>query len=271
MLGKDKRSNDSRTTEGRPAPAIQEKPIRARGGVSLLAVLTGAFVAIGSIFLLSAAVGVILEGVGISAEEAEDSVVPIATALGIALFLAFLWGGYTAGRMARGSGFVNGLLVPIMAFLLIGIVAALGLIFDTTTGLDLPFVTNEVQIGGEDQEVTWGLIGGLVALAAIFLGSILGGLLGSRWHTKLERRSQAEVEERNRRSYEQAQSEQADRDREQRSVLPPPTATPPPAYGGAAGAGQQPPPGHAPTPAPAQPTPPPAQPPQAPPPGSGAR
>ena len=42
----------------------------------------------------------------------------------IAQFLSYMWGGYTAGRMGRGAGLVNGFLVPVVALIVAAVVAA---------------------------------------------------------------------------------------------------------------------------------------------------
>jgi uncharacterized membrane protein YfcA len=53
--------------------------------------------------------------------------------------------------------------------------------------INLPFNVASLTHRGNLQQ--WGLLLGLAALVAMFVGAILGGALGSRWHTKLERDS----------------------------------------------------------------------------------
>jgi hypothetical protein len=167
--------------------------IDARGGVSGGAILTGVVVAFGAMFLLSALVGGVLTAIGLTAEdvttsEAVQAGIGAGIVLIVAQFLAYLWGGYTAGRMARGAGALNGFLVPLVAIIVaIGVgavVASLG----ATANLNLPFSTNRLPLEN-DYLVDWGLAISLGALAAMFIGGILGGALGSRWHSKLERRT----------------------------------------------------------------------------------
>ena len=65
MFGKDRSTdyNDRQTI-------VHDKPISARGGVSLGTILTGALVAIGAFFLLSTIVGAVLtQTLGVSTEE----------------------------------------------------------------------------------------------------------------------------------------------------------------------------------------------------------
>ena len=164
----------------------------ARGGVSLGAILTGVVVAVGAMFLLSALVGGVLVATGTSLEEvATTEAVNAGIATGIALvvaqFLAYLWGGYTAGRMGRGAGFANGLLVPLLALLIALAVGAIASALGATAQLNVPWDTARLPVE-ESSIVDFGTGIGIAALAAMFVGGIVGGMLGSRWHTKLERR-----------------------------------------------------------------------------------
>src|SRR5918999_1052252 len=159
--------------------------INARGGVSLWSVLTGVVVAFGAMLILSAIIGGILAEAGVDANDvAQDG--PTATDAGLglgigmiaAMFLSYLWGGYTAGRMARGAGPINGFLVPFIAIIIGVIVAA---ILNATNGdanLNLPFTENQFTV--EDQSVLYDWAGtiGVGMLIAMFVGGILGGIAG---------------------------------------------------------------------------------------------
>jgi hypothetical protein len=170
----------------------RDKPVvrETRGGVAGGAVITGVVVAFGAMFLLSAIVGGVLVAIGateatVTEGEAVQAGIGAGIALVVAQFLSYLWGGYTAGRMARGAGTANGLLVPIVALVVgaavVGVVAALG----ADASLNLPFSTNRLPL--EDSNVVdWGIGIGVAALVAMFLGGIVGGGMGARWHTKLE-------------------------------------------------------------------------------------
>jgi hypothetical protein len=165
---------------------------RARGGVSFWSVLSGVLVAFGAFIVLSAIIGAILaasgvaEG-GIQSSEAGDAGLAVVIGLIVAQFLAYMWGGYTAGRMARGSGVLNGLLVPILALIF---VAALGAIIAAVTGTSPEAAAADVNTQAlplplsDIGELATGL--GIGLLAAMLLGGALGGGLGARWHTKLE-------------------------------------------------------------------------------------
>ena len=168
---------------------------RARGGLSIGGVLTGVVVAFGAMFLLSGIIGGILTVLGVTdtnvtREEAVQAGIAGGIAYVVAMFLAYLWGGYTAGRMARGAGVLNGVLVPIAAIVLAIIVGAIAAALGATANLNLPLTTARLPIQGSGSLVDWGIGLGVAALVAMFAGGVVGGSLGSRWHTKLERREE---------------------------------------------------------------------------------
>jgi hypothetical protein len=194
----------------------RQRPIAVRGGVSLPAVLTGVVVAFGAMFLLSALVGGILAATGVDASEVEngtqEATVGAGIAFVVAVFLAYLWGGYTAGRMSRGAGFLNGLLVPVLALIVGAVVAAVVTALGAAANLNLPFAESQLPIEGENL-VDFGQLVGIAALVAMFVGGIAGGAAGSRWHTKLERRAleDREVKDREARDREVRDREVTDR------------------------------------------------------------
>lgn len=179
---------------------VSERPIAARGGVSVGTVLTGAFVAIGAFFLLSSIVGAVLSNSGVTPEElssgeAVDAGIAGGIALLVGLFLSFLWGGYTAGRFGRGSGFLNGLLVPIGVVVLAAVVGAIAWAFGASDNWQLLSPTQSLQVDGQYTSVEYGVGLGAITLGVIFISSVIGGLLGAGWHTKLERRAENERNE----------------------------------------------------------------------------
>ena len=168
-------------------------PRGARGGVSVGGVLTGVVVAFGAMFLLSAIIGGLLAVLGVSDTnvtrgEAVQAGIVGGIAYVVAMFLAYLWGGYTAGRMARGAGVLNGVLVPIIAIVLALIVGAIAAALGASANLNLPLTTARLPVQGNGSLVDWGIGLGIAALVAMFVGGAVGGSLGSRWHTKLEHR-----------------------------------------------------------------------------------
>ena len=85
---------------------------------------------------------------------------PLALAAGIVLvvaqFVAYLWGGYTAGRMARGAGALNGFLVPLIAIVVAIVVGAVVAALGATANLNLPFTENRLPLEN-DYLVNWGI------------------------------------------------------------------------------------------------------------------
>lgn len=86
------------------------------------------------------------------------------------VLVAFLFGGYVAGRMARRAGVLHGVTVFVMGAVIAGVAALLVHHFGTATRPD-------------NHDVA--LLAGLVAAAAALAGSVVGGRAGERWHAKL--------------------------------------------------------------------------------------
>jgi len=159
-------------------------------------ILTGVVVAFGAMFILSALIGGVLAALGIAETditrgEAIDAGIGAGIAFVVAQFLSYLWGGYTAGRMARGAGVVNGILVPVLALILGGLTAAAVASLGAEANVNLPFTQNRLPLEN-DYLVDWGVGIGIAALIAMFVGAAIGGGMGARWHTKLERNAHGE-------------------------------------------------------------------------------
>ncbi len=189
-----------RRSDARHVPETRREvalaPGDVRGGVSAGAVLTGVVVAFGALFILSALITALLVALGlqeaeISRGEAVDVTIGTGIGLVVAQLLAYLWGGYTAGRMGRGAGLVNGLLVALIALLVAVVVAAIATSVGSSVDVDLPFRVDlpftPQSLASDGTLREWGAGLAIAGLVAMFLGAILGGALGSRWHRKLER------------------------------------------------------------------------------------
>ena len=162
----------------------------ARGGISGGAILTGVLVAFGAMSLLSALVAGIVIAIGLPdtpfpGSEVEGTVVGGVVVM-VAQFFAYLWGGYAAGRMARGAGVANGLLVPLVGLLLVAVIAAILAALGTSSDMDIPFQNYRLTVDN-GAVVQWGAGLEIAILLTMFLGGGLGGALGTRWHTRLER------------------------------------------------------------------------------------
>jgi hypothetical protein len=146
--------------------------------VLLVALLSAAGVAIG-----------LTQGVP-STDEAAQQADTIGVVGGIVLlvilFLAYLAGGYVAGRMARFDGTRQGVAVWVIGLLVVLALAALGLVFgaqfNVLQQLNLPRIPID-----EGTATTGGIIALVAVLLVTLLGAVLGGKLGDHYHRKVDR------------------------------------------------------------------------------------
>ena len=113
-----------------------------------------------------------------------SNAVPVAVALSVLIFFAYLVGGYAAGRMARFAGVKQGIAVwlwQIMALILGSLATLLApqLFQNGVASLSL-----QKLIAGDFAN---GLLAVLLVLALSFLGAILGGLLGRLYHRRVDK------------------------------------------------------------------------------------
>jgi hypothetical protein len=171
------------------------------GRISFVSVLAGVMVAYGAMVVLLSAAAAIAEGAGVADQLSLDNWTWTRLGLGsaavvvAATLVAYLFGGYVAGRMARRAGLLNGLATFLLAVLL---VAALGVLVAMQTGSDL-LAANLRSAGipaSRDELGAVASLAGLGAMVAMLVGALLGGKLGERWHTKLTRRAAATLADR---------------------------------------------------------------------------
>jgi hypothetical protein len=173
------------------------------GTTSFLSVLAGMLVALGAVALVMAALGAVGSQLGLDVDGISTSdwrtagIAGAAVAAGV-LFLAFFFGGYTAGRMSRRAGTKHGLLVFLLTAVVVAAVAGLAAWLGDTSE-----VTSALDDNGVPRDAnTWSDIGIGAAIAAgvaMLLGSVLGGSRGDRWHGRLvtaatERRAEVQRE-----------------------------------------------------------------------------
>lgn len=113
-----------------------------------------------------------------------SNAVPVAVALSVLIFFAYLVGGYAAGRMARFAGAKQGIAVwlwQIMALILGSLATFLTpqLFQDGVAHLSL-----QKLIAGDFAN---GLLAVLLVLSLSFLGAILGGLCGCLYHRRVDK------------------------------------------------------------------------------------
>ena len=177
---------------GRDAVAAQHDRF---GGIKWGAAFFGWLSANGLAVLLIALVSAAGVAIGLtqgvpSADEATANASGIGIGGGIALlvvlFLAYLAGGYVAGRMARFDGVRQGIAVWVIGLLVVILLAVLGLVFgsqfNVLAQLNLPRIPID-----EGTATTAGIISLVAVLLVTLLGAVLGGKLGDRFHRKVDR------------------------------------------------------------------------------------
>ena len=163
------------------------------GGRDLPASFAGMLVALAALLLLaglaSAAIGTIAFQTGVEGNENELSLGALIAA-GAVIFLAFLSGGWAAGRMARYNGALNGFMVAVW-FVVLGVVLAVaGAIADSAYNLfdNLRVADATLPNWFSAEEMTTGaIISSLAFVALMVVGAVLGGLWGTRMHARADR------------------------------------------------------------------------------------
>jgi hypothetical protein len=108
-------------------------------------------------------------------------------ALLVVIFIAYLAGGYVAGRMARFNGLKQGLGVWLWAVIIAIVVAVISVIAGARFDV-LARVNGFPRIPLNEGDVTTAGIVLAVALAIVSLvGALLGGLAGMRYHRRIDR------------------------------------------------------------------------------------
>lgn len=161
------------------------------GTVSPLSIVAGVICAYGAFAIVAAVVGSILTAVDADTEFRTDdwtsSGAGAALASAVVLFLAYLFGGYVAGRMARRAGILHGVAVFVVSLVLGAVVG--GVVGALADGDEIEQNLRSIGIPTTtDQFNDVALAGVIVSLVAVLVGALLGGMLGERWHTKLARR-----------------------------------------------------------------------------------
>jgi len=161
--------------------------------ISLISVIAGILAAYGAFVLFLGIAAAVLEAIGVDSAEISNNDwrnlgTGAAAAVAVVLFVAYLFGGYIAGRMARRAGIAHGVAVFVLGILVAVAVAAVAQAQDHTEGvidhLDSLGIPTE---GDEWAEIA--SVAGIGALVGIIVGAVLGGVMGERWHQRLARRA----------------------------------------------------------------------------------
>jgi hypothetical protein len=187
--------HDERVDEGTAHhPTYRETAHDRYGGFTLAAAFYGWLVAVALTVLLAGIAGAIATATGATLNftpgdaQRELGTIGLATAVAllVVLLIAYFAGGYVAGRMSRFDGGRQGLGVWLLGVLAAVLVAVLGAVFGSQYNVfervDLPTIpmpTGSITTSG------------VIALVAVLLGTLLaallGGKVGQRYHTKVDR------------------------------------------------------------------------------------
>ena len=188
-----------RTGSASPAPADARTAVAAQraafGGAKVGAAFFGWLSANGLAVLLIALLSAAGVALGLAqdidiADQAAEQAEAVGLGGGIAvlvvLFLAYLAGGYVAGRMARFDGARQGVAVWLIGLVVVLVLAALGAIlgaqYNVLRDLDLPRIPID-----EGTATTAGIVTLVAILLVTLLGAVIGGKVGERYHRKIDR------------------------------------------------------------------------------------
>lgn len=113
-----------------------------------------------------------------------SNAVPVAVALGVLIFFAYLVGGYAAGRMARFAGAKQGIAVWLWQIMVLIIGSLATFLAPQLFQNGVASLSLQKLMGGDFAN---GLLAVLLVLALSFLGAILGGLCGRLYHRRVDK------------------------------------------------------------------------------------
>jgi hypothetical protein len=190
--------DDDRGRDGAALGVEAGRTVRARqraefGGLNWGAAVFGWLVAVGLAALLTALLGAASVATGLT-KTSKDKAASNAETIGIGggillllvLLIAYYAGGYVAGRMSRFDGARQGFGVWMLGLLVTIALAVAGVVlgseYNILEQLNLP------RIPVDEGDLT---TGGIIALVAIVLGTllaaVLGGKAGERYHKRIDR------------------------------------------------------------------------------------
>jgi hypothetical protein len=156
------------------------------GGLDIPASLAGTLCALGLTVLLAGLltrVGSVGYQTGLTDNDTTLSAGGLIGGLAV-LFLAFLTGGWVAGRMARYDGARNGLMTAVWFLILAAIVSVIGAWwgdkYDFFANVHLP------QWFSDNARTGKAVATGILALAVMLLAGLIGGILGARYHRRVD-------------------------------------------------------------------------------------
>jgi hypothetical protein len=193
MATRTQRTNARGGTYAAPSRDVHLRQRDEFGGLNWGSALFGWLVAVGIATLLTAILSAAGAAIGLtktSPSQASDSASTIGIVGGVlflvVLLVAYYAGGYVAGRMSRFDGPRQGAGVWVVGLLVTVLLAVAGVLlgakYNVLSQLSLP------RIPVDEGSLT---AGGVIALVAIVLGTLLaavvGGKAGTRYHRKIDR------------------------------------------------------------------------------------
>jgi hypothetical protein len=169
------------------------------GGIKPGSAFFGWLTATGMAVLLTALVAAAGTAVGVATDtkvgDATKEATSAASTVGLVggiillviLFVAYYCGGYVAGRMARFNGLKQGLAVWLWAIVIALVVAVVGAVAGSKYNILATLNTFPRLPVDEGTLTTGGLIALLAVVVASLVGALLGGLAGMRFHRKVDK------------------------------------------------------------------------------------
>jgi hypothetical protein len=184
--------HEQRFTRDRPSVAADTmSALRAHqrdrfGGFSWGADFFGWLAAAGLAAILAGIVAAAGAALGLTEGSTDEIGLGGGIALLAVLFVAYLAGGYVAGRMSRFDGTRQGFGVWLWGILVAGAIALLavagGSKYNVLDQLNLPRIPVD-----QGTLTTGGAIALGAGLVVSLLAAMIGGLLGARWHRRVDR------------------------------------------------------------------------------------
>ena len=188
-------ATDTATTTQHPVDSayVIKRQKAQFGGMKIGACFFGWLTAAGTAVILTAGIAAVLGVLGMELDPAtlNPSTAGIASAIaGLAIiFVAYLAGGYVAGRMARFNGMKQGIGVWLWAIVIAIVAVILGVVAGQQSGLGSQAI-GLPQISFDPTAMTTGGILTVLAVLAVSLaGAMLGGLAGMRYHRRIDHRT----------------------------------------------------------------------------------
>lgn len=159
--------------------------------LSVLSVIAGTVTAYGTFAIVAAVAGAILVRADATTDFSTNDWTSTTALSGLVtalvLLVAYVFGGYVAGRMAARAGVIHGAAVALFSLVAgAGVGAAVGALSDRAD-IESNLGSIGVPTSFDDwTAVSWATVA--ASLAAVVVGAVLGGALGVRWHTTLIRR-----------------------------------------------------------------------------------